>query len=113
VVYTILVWANLAVVRAAIMSEMTQFAHQPERRQDELKALLITSGVMALTNPPEWIANLQPQIALLSVAPGDRRGMPADEMIEALEGATILRTDRNGWIELATDGEQIWVEAAR
>jgi hypothetical protein len=31
---------------------------------------------------------------------------------ETLEGYTLLRTDQNGWIELSTDGEQMWVEAA-
>jgi hypothetical protein len=27
-----------------------------------------------------------------------------------MHGYTILRTDRSGWIELSTDGEQMWVE---
>ena len=31
----------------------------------------------------------------------------------ALVGYTLLRTDQNGWIELATDGEQLWVEVER
>jgi hypothetical protein len=31
-------------------------------------------------------------------------------VIEALDGYTLLRTDRNGWIHLTTDGEQMWVE---
>jgi len=31
----------------------------------------------------------------------------------ALQGYNLLRTDRNGWIELATDGEQLWVEVAQ
>jgi hypothetical protein len=26
---------------------------------------------------------------------------------------TVLRTDRNGWIELTTDGQQMWVEVER
>jgi hypothetical protein len=30
-------------------------------------------------------------------------------MLELLQGYTVLRTDRNGWIELSTDGEQMWV----
>ena len=28
-------------------------------------------------------------------------------------GYTLLRTDRNGWIQLSTDGEQLWVEVER
>jgi hypothetical protein len=34
-------------------------------------------------------------------------------VLEALKGRTLLRTDRNRWIELSTDGEQIWVEVER
>jgi hypothetical protein len=30
-----------------------------------------------------------------------------------MHGYTLLRTDRNGWIELSTDGEQMWVEVER
>ena len=33
--------------------------------------------------------------------------------LEALAGRTLLRTGRDGWIELSTDGEQLWVEVAR
>jgi hypothetical protein len=30
-----------------------------------------------------------------------------------VEAYTLLRTDQYGRIELSTDGEQLWVEAAR
>jgi hypothetical protein len=38
--------------------------------------------------------------ALLSVAAGDRRGNPAVEVIEALEGITLLRTDQHDSLHL-------------
>ena len=56
---------------------------------------------------------LHPQVVLLSVAPGDREGRPSPEMLNALQGYTLLRTDRDGWIELSTDGELMWVEVER
>jgi hypothetical protein len=31
----------------------------------------------------------------------------------AMQGCTLLRTDQNGWIELSTDGERMWVEVER
>jgi hypothetical protein len=43
-------------------------------------------------------------------AAGDRQGLPDPETLVSLEGYNLLRTDRNGWIELATDGRQMWVE---
>jgi hypothetical protein len=42
---------------------------------------------------------------------GDREGEGLTyETLEVVEGYTLLRTDRNGWIELSTDGERMWVE---
>lgn len=73
-------------------------------------ALMLADSGRASLNPPEWISRLQPQVILVSVAAGDRLGRPDAEMLAALEGFNILRTDRNGWIELSTDGERLWVE---
>jgi hypothetical protein len=35
------------------------------------------------------------------------------ELFNALQGYNLLRTDRNGSIELIPDGAQMWVEAER
>jgi len=61
----------------------------------------------------EWIEKLRSQVVLLSVGAGDREGRPDAETLEALDGYTLLRIDRDGWIELKTDGEQMWVEVER
>jgi competence protein ComEC len=78
-----------------------------------VSVLSLADGGHALVNPPEWISNLRPQVVLLSVASGDRRGLPSPKTIESLEGYHLLRTDMNGWIHITTDGEQMWVEAGR
>ena len=72
--------------------------------------MLLADSGYAPINPPEWIANLHPQLVLLSVSAADKEGLPSPETLELLRGYTVLRTDRNGWIELTTDGEQMWVE---
>ena len=51
--------------------------------------------------------------ALLSVNAGNRRGLPDAETLQVLAGYTVLRTDRNGWIEISTDGQRMWVEVER
>ena len=78
-----------------------------------VSALLLAESGYAPANPPEWITRLRPQVILLSVGSGDRRNLPDSETLAAVEGYTLLRTDQNGWIELSTDGENMWVEAAR
>jgi hypothetical protein len=47
------------------------------------------------------------------VALNDRERRPDKALLDALAGTTLLRTDQNGWIQLRTDGEQLWVEVER
>jgi competence protein ComEC len=78
-----------------------------------VSAVLLADSGYAPSNPPEWIANLRPQVILISVSPADIQDLPSPETVELLQGYTVLRTDRNGWIELTTDGEEMWVEVER
>jgi hypothetical protein len=50
---------------------------------------------------------------VLSVAAGDPDGLPAEELLESLEGYSLLRTDRSGWISVITDGYEMRVEVER
>jgi beta-lactamase superfamily II metal-dependent hydrolase len=74
--------------------------------------ILAESGYAPL-NPPELIHWLNPQLAAISVASADPSGLPSQQTIEALQGYNLLRTDQNGWIEITTDGKQMWVEVER
>ena len=40
-------------------------------------------------------------------------GLPDRETLQALQGYPLLRTDLNGWGEISTDGEQIWMEVEK
>jgi len=71
------------------------------------------SGLPGAANPLEWVEKRRSQVVLLSVVAGDWEGRLDPETLEAVEGYTLLRTDRNGWIELRTDGEQLWAEVER
>jgi competence protein ComEC len=73
-------------------------------------ALLLAESGYAPANPIDWIANLQPQVIVLSVAADDPFGLPDGETLDYVAGYTLLRTDRDGWIHLTTDGEAFWVE---
>jgi competence protein ComEC len=73
---------------------------------------LADSGYVA-SNPPEWIATLNPELILLSVSAADQNGMPDREVLESVEDYQLLRTDQNGWIEVTTDGERMWVNVER
>ncbi len=73
---------------------------------------LAQSGYAPLT-PPDWIENLDPQLTIISVAAGDPNGLPDQDTLETLAGRNVLRTDQNGWIEVSTDGKQLWVSVEK
>ncbi len=80
------------------------------RKIGPVDALLLTDSGYAPLNPPQWLYNLLPQVVLQSVRAGNLQGLPSPETLESLQGYTVLRTDRHGWIHLTTDGERMWVE---
>jgi competence protein ComEC len=75
--------------------------------------LLLAESGYGPSNPPAWLANLRPQISVLSVAAGDPNGLPAPAVVDLISEESLLRTDRSGWIEVITDGTQVWVEKER
>src|SRR6266487_5223674 len=78
-----------------------------------VNVLALADSGYAASNPPEWITNLNPELVLLSVSAADENGMPDSEVLESVKGYDILRTDQNGWIEVTTDGKQMWVNVER
>jgi competence protein ComEC len=86
---------------------------EKQRSISPVSALLLPDGGYKAVNPYGWLNQLQPLVALISVEAGNTRGLPSLEVLDALQGRNILRTDLNGWIELTTDGAQLWAEVER
>ena len=78
-----------------------------------VSVLSLADSGYAASNPPEWITNLNPELVVLSVDAADENGMPDSEVLDAVKGYSLLRTDESGWIEVATDGTQMWVNVER
>jgi hypothetical protein len=76
-------------------------------------AVLLAQSGYAPANPPQWLGNLKPQAAILSVAAGDFDGLPSPILLIALKDINLLRTDSNGWIDLASDGQTTWITVER
>ncbi len=65
----------------------------------------------------EFLAVVNPQLAVISVGDDNRFGHPTPEVMERLEerigSKNIYRTDEQGAIEFITDGERLWVKTER
>jgi competence protein ComEC len=80
---------------------------------DKVDVLLLADAGYAPSNPPDLIENLTPELTVLSVAAGDPNGLPSEDVLDSLDGYSLLRTDRSGWITVITDGETMRVETER
>lgn len=119
--YAVFMGGEPAVFRAASLGGLALFAAQIGRRQASLNSLGLAALVMMLladsgygpSNPPEWLRALSSQLELLSVAADGYQSRPDPAVLKVLAGRNLLRTGRNGWVEVTTDGEQMRVQVER
>ena len=60
-------------------------------------------------NPPAQIRRLNPMVILITSDPGQT----SEISLSDTQNGVLLTTERNGWVHIMTDGNQLWVEAAR
>jgi len=78
-----------------------------------VSVLSLADAGYAASNPEEWVVNLNPELIVLSVDAADQNGMPDREVLKTVKDYELLRTDQNGWIEISTNGAQMWVNVER
>ncbi|HCP60776.1 MAG TPA: DNA internalization-related competence protein ComEC/Rec2, partial [Dehalococcoidia bacterium] len=66
---------------------------------------------------PEFLAVVNPELAVISVGKDNHFGHPTDKVMERLKArvgaAFIYRTDEQGTIEFTTGGRRLWVRTER
>ncbi len=66
---------------------------------------------------PEFLAVVDPEIAVISVGADNDYGHPSDEVVARLTDRlgveNIYRTDQDGTVEFITDGARLWVETGK
>jgi competence protein ComEC len=60
-----------------------------------------------------FLSRVQPSVDVISAGSGNPYGHPAPEVLARLDGDAIYRTDEDGDITVATDGDHLWVETQR
>jgi competence protein ComEC len=61
----------------------------------------------------EFLVEVKPQVAVISVGANNTFGHPDPEVVGKLSSAHLYRTDLQGTIELITDGKCLWVKTER
>ncbi|MBN2549336.1 MAG: ComEC/Rec2 family competence protein [Anaerolineales bacterium] len=106
-------WGNFRALLPIGLDFDSQAILQEDHLLPPVTALMLAESGQASLNTSEWITRWRPQVILLSVGAGDPQGYPQPEALQAAQGYTLLRSDQNGWIELITDGQSLWVEVEK
>jgi competence protein ComEC len=66
------------------------------------------------SSSPAFVSRVAPRLAVISVGARNPFGHPHPEVVERYRkaGALVLRTDRDGTVEVTTDGHRVWVRTA-
>ncbi len=64
---------------------------------------------------PRFLEAADPRLAIISVGADNKFGHPTSETLAALAAreVTVFRTDRNGTVEVTTDGQRYWVKTEK
>jgi competence protein ComEC len=109
-------FANLAMrlragsLTAVLLGDMTPRAQRSLLlRPDELRATVYVPPHHGAPTPhaEALVAAARPRVALLSVGRSNRYGHPAGETLRALAAVHLMRTDRDGTLEVAAHGGSI------
>jgi competence protein ComEC len=78
-------------------------------RASRLRVLKVPHHGSWASNPPRFITQVAPTLAIVSVGRGNRFGHPDPGVIHRYQatGAEVLRTDEDGAITLETDGTSV------
>lgn len=106
-------YGDASFLLAAEMTEesATQFGHDALGLRAVVMQLPSNGAQRAM--PPTLLASVQPQVIVVIAEAGNRSAMPADPVVRALGATPLYRTDRDGSVEVATDGQQLWISTQR
>lgn len=84
-------------------------------KQPELASLVLKVPHQGARNALSegFLERVNPQVAIISVGKDNPFGHPAPETLQKLQGAKVFRTDRNGTVEVETDGQGYRVTTER
>ncbi len=109
----LLEWQSFRALLPVGVDEETLQALQGGKILGAVNVLFLPHSGAEADSPPAWVFHLRPQALLLSVSAGDVYGRPDPAVLQTWQGFSLLRTDQHGWVDISTDGQQMWVQVER
>jgi competence protein ComEC len=102
-------WHDVAFVFTGDIGAAVERTLEPYSAPARLRILKVPHHGSLTSSTPGFVRALHPQIAVFSVGRSNHFGHPAPDVVERYRqvAAQVLRTDRNGEIDIASDGYSI------
>ena len=93
----------------------TEWQRVTQRAQLRSTVLKVAHHGSQTSTSAEFLAVVDPEVAVISVGANNRFGHPSPEVVERLEERLgkdkVYLTSENGTVEFVTDGKRLWVKA--
>jgi competence protein ComEC len=109
-----LTWGKVSFLFTADIREEAEFELIGQRANLRSTVLKVAHHGSRTSTSQQFLAAVDPEVAVISVGADNTFGHPSPEVVERLVDRVgednIYRTDEDGTIELITDGEKLWVK---
>jgi len=110
-----LTWNKVSFLFTADIREEAELELIMQRANLRSAVLKVSHHGSMTSTIPQFLAAVDPEVAVISVGADNTFGHPSPEILERLIDRlgedNVYRTDEDGTIELITDGERLWVKA--
>jgi len=108
-------WHDVSFVFTGDIGSAVERTLQPRLPPAPLRVVKVPHHGSLTSSTPDFVRALHPTIAVFSVGRSNHFGHPAPEVVDRYRqiGSEILRTDRNGEVDVSSDGYSLDVQCVR
>lgn len=107
-------WGEVSFLFTADIRQEAEFELIEQRAKLKSTVLKVAHHGSKTSTMPQFLAVVDPELAVISVGADNKFGHPSPEVVERLVDSLgenkLYRTDKDGTIEFITDGERLWVK---
>ncbi|MGA8850039.1 MAG: DNA internalization-related competence protein ComEC/Rec2 [Dehalococcoidia bacterium] len=107
-------WGRVSFLLTADIGEEVEFELIGQRANLKSTVLKVSHHGSEASTSQQFLAAVDPEVAVISVGVDNPFGHPSPEVVERLISRlgedNVYRTDEDGTIEFITDGEKLWVK---
>ncbi len=107
-------WGEVSFLLTADIRQEAEFELVGQRANLRSTLLKVGHHGSKTSTYPQFLAAVDPEVAVISVGANNRFGHPSSEVVERLVNRLgedkVYRTDKDGTVEFITDGERLWMK---